>query len=247
MTKLFGRAKKLCSAFAIAAAIGVSATPMPAHAITVWDPTNFVQNLITATNAVLTEANTYSTMIESTKQTQQMMRNVSNLNGLGDIAGVGEELAMYQQLASNAMQLYQVMNQAKSLYTDLQSQYGASGFTWKTFLQTRSNLTAVRSQNIMSQLSTVNQSLQQVSQRRAALLQRAQDAGMNESMMQVTQVVSGQLDMISGQNQQVISMMANKMANEETDKTERAKSEEVAEKMNREYQDRLRSSAEALH
>lgn len=247
MTKLFGRAKKLCSAFAIAAVIGVGAVPMQANAITVWDPSNWAQNVITARNAVMTEANTFSTMVESTRQTAAMIRSVSSINGLASLAGVSEELALFQELASNAMQLYSIMGQAQQLYTELTSQYGASGFTWQSFLANRANNTMIRADNMMTQFQTVNQSLQRVSQRRAMLLQKAQDAGVNESMMQVTQVVSGQLDMIAGQNQQVISMMANKMAEDAADKTDRTKSDEVAEKMNREYQNRLRQSAEALH
>lgn len=247
MIKLFGSAKKLCSGFVIAAAVGLTALPMQSHAVTVWDPSNFMQNLIQARNSVLTEANTYSTMIESTRQTAAMIRSVSSIGGLANLAGVAEELELFQELASNAMQLYGVMTQAQALYTDLQSQYSASGFTWQNFLATRANNTMLRADNMMSQFQTVNQSLQKVSQRRSLLLQKAQEAGVNQSMMQVTQVVSGQLDMIAGQNQQVVSMMANKMAEEATEKSERSKAEGAAQEMNRQYQNRVRQSAEALH
>lgn len=247
MKKILGRASKVFSVLAVAAAIGMSAVPMQANAITVWDPSNWAQNVITARNAVMTEANTFSTMVESTRQTAAMIRSVSSLNGLSSLAGVSEELALFQELASNAMQLYSIMGQAQHLYNDLQSQYGASGFTWQAFLANRASNTMTRADNMMTQFQTVNQSLQRVSQRRAVLLQKAQEAGVNESMMQVTQVVSGQLDMIAGQNQQVVSMMANKMAEDATEKVEREKSEGVAERMNREYQGRLRQSAEALH
>lgn len=228
-------------------ALSLGMMPSTSHAVTVWDPTNFVQNLITATNSVLTEANTYKTMIENTKQTIALARQVSSLNGLAELAGMSEELALFQDLYRTSMQLHQTLQDSRNVYSNLESQWGASNFTWENFLRGQSNVSTGRVNSMILQFENAGRSVERVAARRQALLQKAQEAGHNESMMQVTQVVSAQLDMIAGQNQQVVQMMANNMAVEAGKEEERIKAEDFSWKVQRERQQKMRNSATALH
>lgn len=240
-------AANVVPAAAAVTALGLGLIPSSSHAVTVWDPTNFVQNLITATNSVLTEANTYRSMVEQTKQTMAMARQVSNLGGLAELAGMSEELALFQDMYRTSMQLYNTLQESQQVYANLQSQWGASNFTWENFLRGQSAVQTGRVNSMIMQFENAGRSVERVAQRRQVLLQKAQEAGVNESMMQITQVVSGQLDMIAGQNQQVVQMMANNMAVDAAKEQDRISAEDFSRAAQRARQQKLLNSATTLH
>ncbi|MBK4736075.1 hypothetical protein [Noviherbaspirillum pedocola] len=241
------RFKKMFSAAALAAALGLSLIPTTANAWIVFDPTNWIENAITATNQILTEWNTYEDLIQNTQQTMTMIQSLSTMQGLANAAGLSDELALYQQLAQTASELYGTVQSAQQLYTNLQSQYGASNFTWQNFLNNRNGVNSSRVSSMLGQFQNVQQEIQRVSARRQTLLQKAQDAGTNQSMMQITQVTSAQLDMISGQLQQVTSTLSDKAADDAAQKNDQIQADQFSQDMYRQRQQELLNSANALH
>lgn len=241
------RFKKMFSAAALAAALGLSVVPSTANAWIVFDPTNWIENAITAADSLLTEWNTYEDLVQNTQQTMTMIQSLSSMQGIANVAGLSDEYALYTQLAQTASDLYSTVQSAQNLYTDLQAQYGASNFTWQNFLNNRNSVSGARVSSMLGQFQNVQQEIQRVSARRQVLLQKAQDAGANQSMMQITQVTSAQLDMISGQLQQVASTLSNKMADDAAQEKDQIQADQFSQQMYRQRQQDLLNSANALH
>lgn len=237
--------KIIVSSLALA---GMLSFALPAQAITVFDAANFVQNQISAAKSVLMEANTYKTLIEETKQTIAFMRSVASLNGLADLAGLQQELALYEELAQTTTEIQGVMGTSRALYADLNALMGAAdGMNWATFLSAKNAVNNGRINTLMQQVDNANTELQQVQARRAVLLQKAQQAGANQSLMQAAQVTNGQLDTLIGQNQHLIALSTNRVADEAIKADRENQVEQAEQKARSEYQRRLRDSAAQIN
>ena len=100
------------SALALALAMPVALSPMlisPAHAIIVYDPTNYAQNLLSATRA-LEQINNQITSLQN--EAQMLINQAKNLASL--------PFSPLQQLQQNVQRTQQLLSQAQNIAFDVQ-------------------------------------------------------------------------------------------------------------------------------
>lgn len=201
--------KKFIKGFVVLASFTAAIVTGPAHAIfgvgdIVIDPSNLVQNTSSAIAAVKNEVNTANTYINQVQQLLAMGKSLQSVNGLSNLAGAQQELMLYQQLSNVSTQLLGVLNQSAQLNQTVTAQFGASTLDWQTFLTSKSDINRSRTQALASQYSTVNQNITDVAQRRQAIVDQLQASTGQTSAMQA---VGAGIDVLIGQNQQMLAVM----------------------------------------
>jgi conjugal transfer/entry exclusion protein len=201
--------KNLFKSMVAAVAVGASLLAAPAYALfgvgdIVIDPTNLIQNTSSAISAVKNEINTANAYYNQIQQLLGLAKQLQSVNGLANLAGAQQEMALYQQLANVSNQLLGVLNKSNQLNQTVQAQVGASSMDWKTFLTTKSDINKSRSDALASQYAAVNQNMIDVSQRRQAIVTQLQNSTGETSAMQG---VGAGVDVLIGQNQQMLATL----------------------------------------
>jgi type IV secretion system protein TrbJ len=181
----------------------------PAHALfgvgdIVIDPTNLIQNTSSAISAVKNEVNTAHTYITQVQQLIAMGKSLQSVSGLANLAGVQEEYKLYVQLANVSTQLLGVIDRSKRLTESVQAQVGASNLDWKTFLTTKSDINRSRAMALSQQYQAIDRSMVEVAERRKQIVNQLQASTGQTSAMQS---VGAGIDVLIGQNQQMISAL----------------------------------------
>lgn len=194
----------------IIASIAAGVFASPAHAIfgafdIVLDPSNLVQNTASAVAAVKNEVNTANSYITQMQQLVAMGKSLKSVSGLASLAGVEQELALYVQLKSASTQLAAASAQSLELSQRLQAQYGASSMSWQDFLRSRAAIDQGNSKGLAAQYATVTNAIEQISVRRKEIVERLQSA---EGQTSAMQSVGAGIDVLIGQNQQLIATLA---------------------------------------
>lgn len=223
-------------------AFAVSLISLPVHALTVWDPTNFVMNAKSAIAEVGSEISSATTAMQSVRQTIELVRMGTSINGLAKLAGLEEELRLYQDVVRINQQLTGVINDTKGLYQNLNAQFGASNKSWEGFLKGRHTMEAARARYLLDRYEQTTRSMDSLNKRRADLLRKVDSTN---SQLEATQAVSGQIDVLISQNQQMMGLLANQIANEGVDMMKN-KEEDAANQIYREHQRKMRNSANTL-
>lgn len=176
-----------------------------AHAFVVFDPTNLVQNSTSAAAAVKNEINTATILIKQIESTIALARSLASVKNLASLTGLEKELALYQDLKQASMQLASIVDESQRLSTSLQSQYGASSLSFKDFSDQKSRSNAATDSAMAAQYRTVTASMSEVAQRRRQIVGQLQNS---EGQTAALQAVGAAIDVLIGQNQQVISTMS---------------------------------------
>lgn len=226
----------------ICLALGV--TSVPALSIPVFDPTNFVQNYTSAVAAVKQEITAAKQLIQETQSAVNMAKSVKSIANLEGIAQVKEALNLYKQLKAVDSRLENDFQQSADLTERISAKYGASGMSWSDYLNSRSQLDKQQRDTAAQRYRAINASIEQTSQQRQAIVSKLGNVqGQTEAM----QTLGASIDVLIGQNQQIISILAStNRANEmkQNDKTtdDASRDEEADNQMNS-YQQRLRDAA----
>lgn len=191
-------------ALVLAGICGGAAVPPLLHAKTVFDPTNYVMNAMEAGRTAVSEVSAATTAIQKVRQTIELIRASTSIDGLAKMAGLEEELGLYQELVAVNNQLSGAINLSKSMYQDLNAQFGASNFSREAFMQGRSAIDTYRAQAFVDKYESVNRSMAAMNARRAQILAKVEG---NASITSATQGLGAQVDMLIAQNQQMISML----------------------------------------
>lgn len=202
-----------------------------ASALTVFDPSNFSKNVVTASNSIRTEINTATSAIQSVRHTIELVKSTASLDGIARLAGLQEELGLYRSLVDTNRELLGAVDQSRNLYQNLSAQYGASNFSWKAFLDGRATGNLQQAQILLNKYESVNRAIASTNGRRENLLQAVQNATGETA---ATQGLSAQIDILIGQNQQVMSLLATQVAQSGMEKKENATK---AQHESNEYQD----------
>ncbi|WP_342116525.1 hypothetical protein [Pseudoduganella sp. OTU4001] len=192
----------------ILASIAGSFLNQPALAMfggVVIDPSNLVQNTSSALAAVKNEVNTAKSYITHMQQLVAMGKSLKSLNGLASLAGVEQELALYMQLKSTSTQLVSVVESSLELSRRVQSQFGASGLSWNDFLRSRSAIDQGNTKALSAQYTSITEAISQIAARRKAIVGELQGA---EGQTSAMQSVGAGIDVLIGQNQQLIATLA---------------------------------------
>ena len=226
---------KACSTLIVSMACLV-----PARALTVWDPGNFVVNAQTAMASVATEISAATTATQNIRQTIEMIRMGTSIQGLAQLAGLQDELKLYTDLVQINGQLTGAINETKGMYQHMNAYFGASNSSWETFLKGRAAIDTSRAQYMIDRYDQVNRSMSSINARRVNLLKKVDSS---QSHLEATQVVSGQVDLLISQNQQMMSLLSNQMANDGMNVQSKTKYREGADQEYKRHQQRLRDAA----
>lgn len=191
-------------AFMVAATVCGAVLPTHVHAKKVFDPSNYVMNAMEAGRTAISEVSAATTAMQKIRQTIELIRATTSIDGLAKMAGLEEELGLYQELVAVNNQLSGAINYSKSMYQDLNAQFGASNFSSEAFMQGRSAIDTTRAQAFVDKYEAVNRSMAAMNARRTAILEKVEG---NASITSATQGLGAQVDMLISQNQQMISML----------------------------------------
>jgi hypothetical protein len=191
-------------ALSVAAILSAATLPAYLHAKVVFDPTNFIMNALEAGRVAVSEVSAATTAAQQVRQTIELVRASTSIDGLARLAGLEDELRLYQELVAVNNQLSGAINQSKSMYQDLNAQFGASNFSRDAFLQGRSAIDTYRAQAFIDKYEAVNRSMAAMNARRSEILAKVEG---NASITSATQGLGAQVDMLISQNQQMISML----------------------------------------
>lgn len=230
--------KKTKAILVLASALTLS--PMPARADIVFDPTNFIENLITAISSLVTEANTASALYQQTKGTIELAKSTQGLGDLQGLSGANEELQMYNELRLNNQQLESTLRNSLRVTQDMQAKVGSSNMSWDEYKNSK-NASDMQSARIyQSQYKSIDQSMTDTANKRRAILNRLQGA---QGQTSATQAVGTQIDILIGQNQQMISELGAKKMQEGLRIEKEQQDQKLANDINNAYQQSLTDSS----
>jgi len=230
--------------------LGVAACTMSLHASAifgsgvVWDPTNWIQNNSTALASVKTEVNTAKTLIQQTQTAIAMAKSIKGVADMDGLAQVKASLGLYKELADVGNRLENDFRQSAELTERVTAKYGASDMSWEDYMKSSSRIEKQQRETSAQRYRAINASIEQTSRQRQAIVTKL---GAVQGQTEAMQTVGAAIDVLIGQNQQIISILA---ANHKVAETKKeletgtaAKSDQEATKAMNAYQRRLRESA----
>lgn len=224
----------------IAAVLAAVLTVMPAHALTFTDFLNLAQNTAGARAGINNEINTARQLLQQIKAAENLAKSVNGLKDVSGLAAIRQTAQLYGALVEIDESLSTTLNQSSTLVNDLRAQYGASNLPFDAFADSLSKSDAARQRTNRERFASVSRSMSDTTRRRQEIVsQLAAVQGQTEAM----QTLGVALDVIIGQNQQVMARMQteDKMKVQEQD-VDVAK-QQWAENQRALYQKRLREAA----
>ncbi|MBC3871412.1 hypothetical protein [Undibacterium oligocarboniphilum] len=175
-----------------------------AFALVVWDPSNWVQNNISAMTAVKNELNTYRSYINQLVQLKHSIQNIREMGPEGIAAralGVENELRAMRELKSASQQLYATLQSNGDYVTGIQRMVNVSAMTSEAWLAREQKLIRQRDANatyLMKQGESLTKTIEQAQKNRDKVLSdNAIEGGMLETA-QKTNVLLGDLGAMQG-------------------------------------------------
>lgn len=190
------------------AMITLSATP--AHAFfggggIVIDPSNLVQNTMTAINAAKIEINTLNGYIQQARATVNLAKSLEKVGNIKSLSNLEASLAGFARLKQTSVQLADTLEKSRALTLGLQAEYGGSNLPWREFLARKAQVDAASGAALAYQYSQLATSMQNISTRRQAILAQLDEVGGQTAALQVVGV---QLDTLVSQNQAMATTLA---------------------------------------
>lgn len=236
--------KKLSLDHLIAGAVFTLAS-IPAFAQwTVFDPTNYAQNYLSATSSVKQEITTAKSLIQETQTALNMAKSVKGIGNFEDLAQVQQSLQMYKDLQTVDGLLERDFTQSAALTERVTANYGASDMSWNDYIKSSSALQQQQRDSSAQRYRAINASMEQTSRQREAIVSKLGSVGGQTEAMQA---LGAAIDVLIGQNQQIISILSanNRVAETKADIAigKAANNDAEAAKVMNSYQQRLRDAA----
>lgn len=223
-----------------AAALALGLLACPARALVFTDPINLIQNTISARNAVQNEINTARALIQQINSAKDLARSTAGLKNVAGLAGVDQARQLYRALIDVDSRLGSNLDNNARLADDLKAQYGASNMSWEQFSASRSQIESRQRQINKDRYNAVAQSMEETSRRRQEIVSQLSSVqGQTEAM----QTLGAALDVIIGQNQQIIAAMNANNRIQESQGQRNDADEQLAKNQRELYQQRLREAA----
>lgn len=227
------------------AAIVLGAASVPALAQwAVFDPTNWIQNYLSATTSVKQEITTAKTLIQETQTAINMAKSVKGMADLEGLAQAKQALTLYKELQDLDSRLERDFQQSSELTERVTAKYGASDMSWEEYMTSSNALERQQRDSSAQRYRAINASMEQTSRQRQAIVSKL---GSVQGQTEAMQTLGAAIDVLIGQNQQIISILAanNRVAETKQDieAGKAAKNEQEATKVINSYQQRLRDAA----
>lgn len=196
---------------ALAALVLITAlAPLPAAAtVPVIDPANLIQNMQTAMNTIREleqEAQAEYTRIQ---QLQVLVQQAKSYAG-GDLMQnrYDQQQQRYENFLNALQDTYGSMANMQQVLQDNARKVSASGLSWDQYMQYLKEAAQRRQQGAMEQLSTAQQALQNVNDNYDRLKQYQAQIPQTAGTQQSLQLLNQQMNLVAGQNQQLLQMLA---------------------------------------
>lgn len=171
----------------------------------VYDPSNWVQNNSSALSNVKNEINTARALIQQTQTAINMAKSIKGVTDMAGLAQMAESLTQYRQLQSVDTRLQQDFQRSAALTDSMTAGYGASSMSWNDYLASRRQLEQQQRETSAQRYSAINASIDQTSRQRQAIVAKLGAVGGQTEAMQT---LGASIDVLIGQNQQIISILA---------------------------------------
>lgn len=225
----------------VAAALALASASIPAIAQwAVIDPTNLIQNYISAIANIEMEISAAESVFQQTKTAIDTAKSIKRMVGVEGISDLNNSLRLYRQLQNIDGQIGSDLKAATEAVDRLSAQYGASNQSWGEFTRSRDGVIKGQRENAAKRFAAINASLEANASQRQSVLSQINTV---EGQTQATQALGASLDIIIGQNQQLIGMLAADQKVKEIKDLNEEVEEVMAQKRYSEYQKRLRDSA----
>lgn len=188
-----------------------------AWSITFVDPVNLVQNTVSAIAQVKTEISAAAALAQQIKSNVQLLNSVASKKGLAQIAGFSKELELYNQLKNTDLNLKSYAEKSLNLNQNLLAQYGASKLPWEEFMKQRAKVNSMEHQVMVGQYKSITASMDEYAQRRKVIVNEMQSS---PGTTAAVQSLGAAVDVLIGQNQQILAALAVKTSIETTKATE---------------------------
>lgn len=206
----------------------------------VYDPANWIQNMTSARTAIMNEVNTAKALIQQINAAKDLARSTSSLKNLSGLAGIDEARQLYGTLAELDIRLNANLEDNLRMALDLRAQHGASNMSWQQFTAAQAKMDSGRQRAAREHYAAMTRSMEDTARKRQAIV--SQLSGV-EGQTQAMQALGAALDVIIGQNQQVMAQMrVDKVIEKDIDNKDEAK-QIWAENQRALYQKRLREAA----
>ena len=224
----------------VTAALALFLTANAAHALAFTDPLNLVQNTLSAKAEIKAEISAARTLIEQINAAKSLARSAAGLKDLRGLAGVDKARQLYSALVELDSRLDQNLDESGTFAQDLRAQYGASNMSWDQFASTRSRLETKQQQASRERYASVARSMEETTRRRQEIVSQLSTV---DGQTQAMQALGAALDVIIGQNQQIIATMVATSKEQEAKAAPDQSQQQWAENQRALYQKRVREAA----
>lgn len=194
--------KLKCTKVALALVLAVSS--QASSAAIVFDPTNFVENLVTAIAAVKDEFNSAALLVNQVKQGIREVQNLRNMGAVGIAARVldlEKELKAANAFKDAAKNLYSNLSDQKDYVVGVQKMVNVSGLSPAKWIEREKTLIKQRDSNatnLMKAGEAAKEAVEESQKARAQILaDNDVDEGLRASVMKTNVLlgnVGGQMD-----------------------------------------------------
>lgn len=223
-----------------AAVLTVAMIVTPAHAVTFVDPINLIQNTFSARAEIKSEISAARTLIEQINAAKSLARSAAGLKDLRGLAGVDKARQLYGALVELDGRLDKNLDESGKFAQDLRAQYGASNMSWDQFASTRSRMETNQQQASRERYASVARSMEETTRRRQEIVSQLSAV---EGQTQAMQALGAALDVIIGQNQQIIATMVATSKEQAAKAAPDQSQQQWAENQRALYQKRVREAA----
>lgn len=223
-----------------AVALAVALVSSSAHAVTFTDPLNLIQNTASARAEIKAEISAARTLIEQINAAKNLARSTAGLKDLHGLAGVDQARQLYSALMELDGRLDKNLDESGKFAQDLRAQFGASNMSWDQFASSRNRMETKQQQASRERYASVARSMEETTRRRQEIVSQLSAV---EGQTQAMQALGAALDVIIGQNQQIIATMVATSKEQEVKAAPDQSQQQWAENQRALYQKRVREAA----
>jgi conjugal transfer/entry exclusion protein len=189
----------------------------------VFDPTNFVQNTITALESVAAEAQRASQVSEALRQSSYQMKGLTTLNGAlqaANLSQFGTQYQNYQNYFTSLESLYGSVSSVKSALGTRFNEQKLSGLSSSDYSKAEADRIARGNTEAIDRAARNKQLLENVNTDYSQVRSWQDQIGGTVGTVDSMQLMNTQLNRLVAQNNQIIQSLAEKGLSDEYAKTE---------------------------
>lgn len=219
----------------------LAAASVPAFAQwAVFDGGNWVQNNSSAIAAVRNEINTSQALVQQIRNAISVAKSVSKLGDMSNMANVQQAMNLFNSLQNIDSQLGSTLQRNQDLTQNLVSQYGASGMPWNEFIASQQRIKTDERAATLARYDNINASLADTAAKRSQIVTQL---GAVQGQTEALQTLGAALDVIIGQNQQIIMALKASSITADNSASHQAQYDANVKSSERAFQQRLRDDA----